>query len=95
MNPRQKEKQDLLDRIHDLVEEANRLPRSRASWDRRELIEWQLLLLFRRVANLSAGPSLQVGADSYVHGNEESDTSNQSMVYYNRNGKARRLRTGR
>ena len=38
---------------------------------------------------------LQVGADSYVHGNEESDTSNQSMVYYNRNGKARRLRTGR
>ena len=56
MTPRQKEKQDLLDRIHDLVEEANRLPRSRASWDRRELIEWQLLLLFRRVANLSAGP---------------------------------------
>ena len=56
MTPRQKEKQELLDRIHELTEEAYRLPRSRASWDRREQIEWQLIQLFRRVASLSAGP---------------------------------------
>ena len=56
MTPRQREKQELLDQIHELTQEAHRLPRSRASWERREQIEWQLVQLFRRVANLSAGP---------------------------------------
>ena len=37
---------------------------------------------------------LQVGADSYVHGNEESDTSNQAVIY-DRHRSTRRLRTSR
>ena len=37
---------------------------------------------------------LKVGADSYVHGNEESDTSNQAMVY-DRSGRAHPLKTSR
>ncbi len=38
--------------------------------------------------------ALKVGADSYVHSNEESDTSNQATVY-DRRGKAKHLKTGR
>ena len=37
---------------------------------------------------------LQIGADSYVHGNEDADTSNRATVY-DRHGNARRLRTRR
>ena len=37
---------------------------------------------------------LKVGADSYVHGNEESDTSNQATVY-DRQGNPQRLKTSR
>ena len=37
---------------------------------------------------------LQLGADSYVHSNEESDTSNQAVIY-DRNRNTQRLRTSR
>ena len=37
---------------------------------------------------------LKVGADSYVHGNEESDTSNQAVIY-DRHRNTQRLRTSR
>ncbi len=37
---------------------------------------------------------LQIGADSYVHGNEDTDTSNQATVY-DRHGNGRRLKTSR
>ena len=38
--------------------------------------------------------TLKIGADSYVHSNEASDTSNQATVY-DRGGKAKHLKTGR
>ena len=41
---------------------------------------------------------LKVGADSYVHGNEEADTSNQASnqaTVYTRQGRAQRLKTSR
>ena len=37
---------------------------------------------------------LQLGADSYVHGNEASDTSNQTLVYDRHRG-TQHLRTSR
>jgi len=37
---------------------------------------------------------LQLSADSYVHGNEETDTSLQTTVY-DRSGQARHLKTQR
>ena len=37
---------------------------------------------------------LKVGADSYVHSNEDTDTSNQATVY-DRRGHARRMKTRR
>lgn len=37
---------------------------------------------------------LQLGADSYVHGNEDADTSNQTMVY-DRRGRPQHMKTSR
>ena len=37
---------------------------------------------------------LKVGVDAYVHGNEESDTSNQAVVY-DRHGNKQRMSTQR
>lgn len=37
---------------------------------------------------------LKLGVDSYIHGNEQADTSNQATVY-DRHGHARRMRTRR
>ncbi len=56
MTPRQREKQDLLARIDVLLDEAAALPRSTGSWERRQQIDWELVQIFRRIGNLSAGP---------------------------------------
>ena len=56
MTPRQKEKLALIDRVRALTEEADRLPRSPASFARWEEIDSELLQLFREIAALSSGP---------------------------------------
>lgn len=46
----------LIERVHELVEEALRLPYGASSFARREEIDWELLHLFRQIGTLSDGP---------------------------------------
>ena len=55
MTPEQKQKLALIDRVRALTEEADRLPRSPASFARWEEIDDELLQLFREIASLSSG----------------------------------------
>ena len=55
MTPRERERQAILARIDELLEEAYTLPRSTKSWERRLYIDWELFQLFRRMADLSGG----------------------------------------
>ncbi|GEM_PF-3518973 len=47
-------KQELLGRIEVLLAESYRLPKARKSWERRTAIDWEILVLCREMANLSA-----------------------------------------
>ena len=71
MTPRQKEKQQLLARVHDLMEEAFRLPRSTSSFSRREDIDWELVQLFRKIADLSAGPKPYWANDNWTESTDD------------------------
>ena len=44
-----RERQDILARIDQLLREAYALPHSTASWERRLYIDWELFQLFRRL----------------------------------------------
>ena len=44
-------RQDLLGRIDQLLQEAYGLPHSTENWERRLYIDWELFQLFRRMAN--------------------------------------------
>ena len=44
-----RERQDILARIDQLLKEAYALPRSTNSWERRLYIDWELFQLFRRL----------------------------------------------
>lgn len=44
-----RERQDILARIDQLLKEAHTLPRSTDSWERRLYIDWELFQLFRRL----------------------------------------------
>ena len=50
----ERKKQELLDRIEVLLAESYRLPKVRQSWERRTAIDWEILVLCREMANLSA-----------------------------------------
>lgn len=52
-------RQDLLGRIDQLLQEAYGLPRSTESWERRLYIDWELFQLFRRIANGADTPQAQ------------------------------------
>lgn len=56
MTPRQQEKQALLTQVDALLDEAYALPSTTASWERRQQIDWELIQIFRKISNLSAGP---------------------------------------
>lgn len=49
------ERQRLLAEIDELLQESYQLPRTRASFERRQEIEWELVQLFRQIAELSGG----------------------------------------
>jgi hypothetical protein len=51
MTPQQQEKDELLDRVGALTDEAAQLPRTAASAYRREQIDWELIRLFRSMAS--------------------------------------------
>ena len=55
MTSRHEEKLALIDRVRALTDEADRLPRSPASFARWEEIDSELLELFRKIAALSSG----------------------------------------
>ncbi|MFQ5568268.1 MAG: hypothetical protein ACE5G0_01250 [Rhodothermales bacterium] len=64
----EKQKEELLARIDALLKEAYALPKSSESWERRLYIDWELFLLFRRLAQLfdarrltSTEPSISQG----------------------------------
>jgi hypothetical protein len=46
------EKEQLLDRVATLTQEATRLPRSAAGYYRREQIEWELIQCYRHLADV-------------------------------------------
>ncbi len=48
-------KQDLLNRIEVLLAESYRLPHARKTWERRTEIDWEILLLCRKMAELANG----------------------------------------
>ena len=49
-------RRQLIERISALTEESYRLPATQDGWQRREAIEWELILLFREIAAHSDGP---------------------------------------
>ena len=50
-----REHQEILSGIDQLLKEAYALPRTTESWERRLYIDWELFQLFRRLSGLSAG----------------------------------------
>ncbi|WP_456429188.1 hypothetical protein [Rhodocaloribacter sp.] len=62
----ERKKQELLNRIEVLLAESYRLPKARKSWERRTAIDWEILVLCREMASLSAGvePPYWAGEDA-------------------------------
>jgi hypothetical protein len=59
----ERKKQELLNRIEVLLAESYRLPKARKSWERRTAIDWEILVLCREMASLSAGVEPPYWAD--------------------------------
>ncbi len=51
----ERKKKDLLEQIELLLAESYRLPHKRTSWERRTEIDWEIILLCRRLAELNTG----------------------------------------
>lgn len=54
MSSMERERQEILARIDQLLQEAYALPRTTESWERRLYIDWELFQLFRRLAGKDA-----------------------------------------
>ena len=54
MSMPESERQEILSRIDQLLQEAYALPRSTESWERRLYIDWELFQLFRRFTGADA-----------------------------------------
>ena len=78
MTDRAQQKRALLASIDQLLDESLMLPKTRESWTRREKIDLEILLLCRRVGDLSSGP-LPYWAE------EESDEDPERTPYHNAN----------
>ncbi len=57
MSVPEREHQEILSGIDELLKEAYALPRTTESWERRLYIDWELFQLFRRLAGIAVGES--------------------------------------